>query len=739
MAEVIDPSAPDLQIDPKDERIDVGAKFALQRMLKVPETAVDAARLIRGIKGETLAGIFGDNLFAAVKVAQAHGTQRWLLVPKGEDAALVLDASAPLDAPPTIIFRGDTPDIRNKPARLDPALQKASRTFDLFRRDELGLCATSLSAVPVPNLVPSDFCHLPRRDMVVIVTEEETQPDLPSPPVSGAAVRVVGPGPSVEFTLASTDESGQAQFEKLALGFYQVGVDKQGFETATAEVVLTSSDEGAILFDDVSLPGGPGSPKTVPIQLASTTPAIEVFLALDKSRTPPMFVGPTRKIKWADVQFQWKLKGQFSETKLFLTVRHKKTGQQFFRQKIRDKNDKSSRPLAPVDNEFATSLPSTPFGALECELEMMDLAGGSVDKMKLQIKLENSLVICDELGVPLVGQQRLLPGERVRLRVTTEPDVRALKDIQWTIPGRAIADYEIQWALDPTRPSDQQVTTHARVSELTATLLKGATLDVIWTEGLSSGEVKVKADFGGGLTEARLPLTVPAPDMLFYSSTTTGVQVGKLSSKFVNLGSGCQGKNDTCMALIGDTVAPQGQVHGIIYQASVKTGDFVAGHLGYIQLVKSKTVAKSPDGSITTRASSSFALDDKLQKESGVNHPDNVFYPNLSKVLLLEIPPHGMEFTQREDSPSQSLNEKVFIEVDRSDQFRTYLMFRSKKPGSVPIALGRLEWNWQGTATFTKKLWQLKSFSRSKDPVGDKIKSVAQAERLPEWNKSITN
>jgi hypothetical protein len=62
-------------------------------MLKVPDTAVDAVRLIRGINGKTLAGIFGDDLSAAVKVAQAHGTQRWLLVPKGEDAALVMDAA----------------------------------------------------------------------------------------------------------------------------------------------------------------------------------------------------------------------------------------------------------------------------------------------------------------------------------------------------------------------------------------------------------------------------------------------------------------------------------------------------------------------------------------------------------------------------------------------------------------------------------------------------------------------
>jgi hypothetical protein len=370
---------------------------------------------------------------------------------------------------------------------------------------------------------------------------------------------------------------------------------------------------------------------------------------------------------------------------------------------------------------------------------MMNLAGGSVDKKKLQIRLENSLVICDGLGVPLFGRQRFLPGERVRLKVTVEPDAKTLKDIQWTIPGRAIADYDIQWTLNTTRPSDQQVTTHARVSELTATQLKSDILDVIWTEGLSRHEVKVKADFGGGSTEAKLPLTVPAPDMLAYTSTTTEVRVGNLSSSRVNLAAECQGKNDICMALIGDTKAPLpgAQVEGVIYSAKVTTGGEVSGHLGYIQLVKSKTVAKSPDGSITTLAGSSFALDDKLQKESGVNHPDNFFYAGKA---LKEILPRGVEFITREDSPSMNLNKTLFNEVDRSDQFRTYLMFRSKKPGSVPIALGRLEWNWQGTATFTKKGgWKLTSSGRSKDPAGVQITSVAQAERLPEWKKSITN
>lgn len=264
MAEDIDPSAPDLQIDPTDKRVDVGAKLALQRMLKVAGAAADAARLIRGINGGTLAGIFGDDLLAAVKVAQAHGTQRWLLVPKGEDAALVMSAAAPLDAPPTIIFRGDTPDIRNKPARLDPALQKASRTFDLWQRRQIGPCAASASAVPVPNLVPSSFCHLPAQDLLVIITEAGE----PGSVLPGARVEVEGPSPSVEVKTQLTDAAGKAQFSDLAAGSYRVGAAKDRFQSASTQILLASGNQPAAF----TFAGGTGAQaagaNTVTLQLS---------------------------------------------------------------------------------------------------------------------------------------------------------------------------------------------------------------------------------------------------------------------------------------------------------------------------------------------------------------------------------------------------------------------------------------------------------------------------------------
>src|SRR5215218_44420 len=77
----------EVKIDPTDVRIDVRAKFSLQRMLKQGGSpAKDATGMVNAINAGQLAGIDGDNTMRAVQTARQVGTQRWLLVPKGKDA-----------------------------------------------------------------------------------------------------------------------------------------------------------------------------------------------------------------------------------------------------------------------------------------------------------------------------------------------------------------------------------------------------------------------------------------------------------------------------------------------------------------------------------------------------------------------------------------------------------------------------------------------------------------------------
>lgn len=191
----------DVKVDPTDVRIDVGAKFALQRMLKRPDAQQDAARLILAINSKRLAGIFGDDLRAAVDVARKHGTQRWLLVPKGEDAVLVVDQTQPLTAPPTIIFRGDTPDIRSNHPRIDLALQKASRTFQAWDSKQLTRCQGGTTSAevwegedpspttPVPGIVPPILCLR----STVIVPVSVNVPPITAADVPGLFARALKP------------------------------------------------------------------------------------------------------------------------------------------------------------------------------------------------------------------------------------------------------------------------------------------------------------------------------------------------------------------------------------------------------------------------------------------------------------------------------------------------------------------------------------------------------------------
>jgi hypothetical protein len=184
-----------------DERIDVSAQFALQRMSRGDDSArADAVGMLAAVKesGE-LAGIYGDDLKKAAELAARRGTVRWELVPKGEDAALVLEPGDTNGSrPPTIIFRGGNPPqshgVRKQPQRLDPALRKAWHSFLLLKQGQLKACpvpgpndpqtfgASETVLTPgdvLPNITPA-FCKKPGGSTPIPTKKE---PPKQQPPV----------------------------------------------------------------------------------------------------------------------------------------------------------------------------------------------------------------------------------------------------------------------------------------------------------------------------------------------------------------------------------------------------------------------------------------------------------------------------------------------------------------------------------------------------------------------------
>ena len=136
-------------------------------MFKDDPGARGAAReMFDAVKEERLAGIYIENQLVPAKRARQLGTWWWQLIPKGEDAALVLDAADPLAGAPLIAFRNG---VRPMPALLDAALRKAFASFRRLEAGELTQCPATpldvvvaevssgsmLSGLIVSNIVPT--------------------------------------------------------------------------------------------------------------------------------------------------------------------------------------------------------------------------------------------------------------------------------------------------------------------------------------------------------------------------------------------------------------------------------------------------------------------------------------------------------------------------------------------------------------------------------------------------------
>lgn len=130
----------EVKVDPTDERIDVDAKRALQRMLKGTDRAREEATvLISTINSGELGGIYGDSMMASVKYAKGHHTNWWSMMRfPYKDATLVLDPKDLKNGKPIIIFRSQQnappyDGIRRLPKRMEKAMHEGFLALEEFR------------------------------------------------------------------------------------------------------------------------------------------------------------------------------------------------------------------------------------------------------------------------------------------------------------------------------------------------------------------------------------------------------------------------------------------------------------------------------------------------------------------------------------------------------------------------------------------------------------------------------
>jgi len=172
-----------------DTRINVFAQRALLRMFAGDAGArADATGILAAVKAGQLAGIYKEDERMPLLYATKLKLSWWQLIPKGEDAALVL-AQANLQAPPIIAFRDQ---VRSISSRLDRALRRAWNSFRLWKTGRLMRCpirpagvisagAQPASTSMVSNLMPLIFCSLPTVDPCLVA--------FPVPPALNKRVR----------------------------------------------------------------------------------------------------------------------------------------------------------------------------------------------------------------------------------------------------------------------------------------------------------------------------------------------------------------------------------------------------------------------------------------------------------------------------------------------------------------------------------------------------------------------
>ena len=148
-----------------DSRISIPAQHSLVRLSKSPATSADAVGMLEEIKGGRLEGIFCVNWKTPAQRALRIGQSWWTVIPKSEDAVVMLDPDNPLNGPPLIAFRRELdPDcgllkgekrFAASPSRIDAALLKAWVSYQLLRTRKFVQCTNRHGCV-VPNHVASN-------------------------------------------------------------------------------------------------------------------------------------------------------------------------------------------------------------------------------------------------------------------------------------------------------------------------------------------------------------------------------------------------------------------------------------------------------------------------------------------------------------------------------------------------------------------------------------------------------
>lgn len=222
---------------------------------------------------------------------------------------------------------------------------------------------------------------------------------------------------------------------------------------------------------------------------------------------------------------------------------------------------------------------------------------------------------------------------------------------------------------------------------------------------MDAKDVIVEASLKGEKKTAKATFTVKRPRMDSFASETT--------------------KAKPAIAIRGDSLrfGELGGSEGIKWTGKVTTPSDGKGMIAFLQLVKSEMVwieAGKKGRKAYANTLGGFMLDRNFVKK------DIVFYGAITAIGADKTEPHVST-----DSPGTETGAD-WREISREDQFQIYLMYQPSAGDAkqnIWVTLGKLDWNWRGTAIKDGNQWSVKGKDDDYTPNPEGKGSVS----LPTW------
>lgn len=299
----------------------------------------------------------------------------------------------------------------------------------------------------------------------------------------------------------------------------------------------------------------------------------------------------------------------------------------------------------------------------------------------------DNAVLSVEAGRP-IGIQYVLAGGA------------AIAGKKWDISGNTVKSYEATIA-------------QATATQLVNELVNSDSLQFYWTEGSAAGlqrEVAVIATVEGKvvtLVKATFNVKMPTPQV---TSVTNSVRIGthfNPGETWLYFGND---QTDFFANPIQENVTP-----GITFSAP-RPNEF-AGTFNWIQIYSENRFLTTNQG--FSQARTGTGLDTARLVP---------FYNAIEDSMTTNDTPGSQLNT--------STNELVYLRID--DAATMYLVYTPPQPGSIPVAVAKVDWSWSGTATFDGSNWTLSNALNAVNPAGVAASGVVLWDRNVGQNSWIS-